>query len=193
MTSSGRHWKRRVGSNGIGRRSFIASAVATGTAALAGCIDGGDGNDGSGADDDDEPDEGPDELDIGDRQLDPGFPLRIYEPNSDELVTEYQYHEGGSHWHFQPLEIPLEESRSMEVRFFDTDLNRVPVGPDEDYYLEVRPSEETSPDLLDIEVSGNLVTFSGSSSGTGEVVFELYRTEDDTLVWEPRSIEVTVG
>lgn len=189
MTPSGRHSKRHAA--GIGRRAFLASIVATGAPSLAGCV-GGDG--GTGGDDgDDGSTPPPDELDIGGRYLDPGFPLRVYEPNSDQLVTEYQYHEGGSHWHFQPLEIPLEASRSMEARFFDQDLNRVAVGPDAEYYLAVRPSEETPADLLDIEVSGDLVTMSGSASGEGDVLFELYRSEDDALVWAPKSLSVTVG
>lgn len=194
MNTEARPARPNGGGSERGRRAFLAGILAIGTAALAGCVGGGSGGDeDSDGDDGDDQEPPPEELDIGDRHLDPGFPLRVYEPNSDELVTEYQFHEGGSHWHFQPLQIPLNESRTVEVRLIDQDLNRVPIGPEEDYYLAVRPSEETPPDLFDVQVSGDLVTFDGASSGTGAVLFELYRAEDDALVWAPKSIEVTVG
>lgn len=171
------------------RRRVLRAAAGVGTLALAGCV-GGD-------EPPEEPTESPDAEDIdpdlrlNGRVLASSFPIRLRDPDEEAVVTEVHWHgEGWSHWHFQPLEISLNDTRTLQVVALDQDLEPIPLGEDDAYQVVVRRTEETAADLLEVGVADDRIEFRGTTAGEGQLVFEL--RHDGERAWLSPPLETAV-
>ena len=170
------------------RRQFLGAVASTGSVVLAGCLE-------ENGDDDEDDVEFVEEIEE-DRQLngvvlDSTFPLQLFEPNTDNRVAEVHFHAEFSEWHFQPFEIPLDGFRAVDVRFFDSDVDVIPVGSDERFQLDIRRSAETDDELLEFEITfGPQVNFHGTAEGEGELLW--YLLEDGESVWTSPPLDIAV-
>jgi hypothetical protein len=172
------------------RRRVLRAVAGVGTLALAGCV-GGDG------DTPEEPTESTDaddvdpDLRLNGRVLTSSFPLRLRAPGEETAVTEVHWHgEGWSHWHFQPLEIPLDGERALQAVALDQDLEPIPIGEDEAYQVAVRRTEDTPADLLEVGVADDRIEFRGTTAGEGQLLFEL--RHDGERAWLSPPLETAV-
>jgi hypothetical protein len=177
-------------------RRRVLAAVAGGVGALAGCLgDGGDGNDdgGDGSDDgSEEPAEEVDEelvLEEG-VVLNTAFPVRLFDPDSREVVADVHYHPEFSHWHRMPLSIPSGQWTRYRVRVVDRNDEQIPLGPDGVLTVEMEAADDTPRDIVDIEVDGADVDLYGRRPGVGDYVFAL--VNDGERVWEGSLLSVSV-
>jgi len=168
------------------RRALLGSLLAVGA---AGCVGGSD---------DETPDEDTDERDTVDEQLrldgvtlDDTFPIRLYEPNTDNRVAEIHYHSNISEWHFQPFQVPLDGWRPVQARVFDIDFERISVGADQQFTLDIARTEDTPADLLSVQIDGSLLNFNGKSEDNGEVVIQLVEEGKAVYTAPPLTVEVT--
>lgn len=157
------------------RRGYLGALAGV---AVAGCVDGGGGGEGA------EPDDG--ELELS------GFPIRLVEPGTNELITEAQSHPDYGHWHIVPVEIPHNSSLQAEARILDTDNNRVPVGEDEAYRLEIYRTEETAESLVEILIDGTSIEIRGRSKGEGQLVFEIVENATDDPIYTSPLLDIVV-
>lgn len=172
------------------RRTVLRGLAAAGVAGLAGCVGGGSGSDdGNGADESEATP--PEELRLDDRSLWSSFPLYLKESDSGETIGEVQWHESGSHWHFSPLEVPLDGWRNLRVEFLDTEQNVIPVGDDEQYQVAVKRTEATPADLVETEVASDVLTIGGTATGEGALVVQL--VEGETVHWTAPPLDVVVS
>ena len=159
------------------RRTLVGVAVV-----LAGCL--GD------EDEDASPEEprGPPGPEVGDLELHNARPLRLYALDGT-LVADIHYHEdeGFSHWHFQPLEVPLAGTRELEATVYDAAADPVPLG--EGYELAVTPIEDLDDPPAAFEIDAEQVVVEGRESGSFDVRFEVHAADD---VWETPSLAVEV-
>jgi hypothetical protein len=135
--------------------------------------------------------------------LSEAFPIELVEPDVDpfegfaageQRVANVHWHgEDLSHWHHQPLRIPLGGTRRVRTRFVDRNERELPVGPAESYHQSVRTTAGTADELTSITVEGAHVTFTGDAAGTGGVAFRLHDSEDDTVAWTSPDLEIAVG
>ena len=147
------------------------SVIVAGIAAVAGCV-GDDEND-----DDSEQSrrEGPT---VGELELDSSFPMTLEDPETGEELADVHYHDdGGSHWHHQPMEVPLGEERTYVVVIYDADIERVAVADDPDLELQYLEDEE-SPDVISADIDGDELTVIGDSIGEAEPRLELHGPDD---------------
>jgi hypothetical protein len=174
------------------RRTLLASLLTAGISGLAGCVGGSDDeqadDDGGDSEDNTEVDE---QLQLDGVSLDDTFPIRLYEPNSDNRVAEIHYHSERSEWHFQPFEVPLDGWRPVEARVFDSNFDEIPVGEDQQFTLNVTRTEETPADLLKVQIDGTLINFNGNTAGDGEVVLELVDDGETVYTAPPLAVSVT--
>lgn len=179
------------GGDGAGhtRRRWLSATAGIGVAALAGCF-------GTGT-----PEETPtptpteDDIDpalrLNGRALTSSFPLRLQNPGDGAIVTEVHWHGPElSHWHFQPLEVPLGDARTLRVVPLDRELEPIPLGDDETYQVAVRRTEETPAELLEVAVTDDGIELRGTTAGDGHLVFELQHNGD--RVWLSPPLETVV-
>lgn len=173
----------------LSRRRVLGGLLAGGSLALAGCL--GDESD---EDSDDEGDAVDPELELNGRTLSSGFPMQLFDPETDQLVGEVHYHsdERYRHWHFMPLEVPDGETTTAIAEVIDEDLEVIPVGEDEQFRLEMYPTDDTPEDRLDVDVSGDVVRVRGLSPGEGYLRAALIRNADDELLWQSPALWVQV-
>lgn len=173
------------------RRHVLGSIATAGGVTLAGCL----GDDESG-DDTAEPDESdtPAERRLDDLTLSSSFPLELYEPGTENRLAEVHWHDNGqwSHWHNEPLEIPLEEWATVEMRLWDTENERIPLGADEQYWIEFVRTEGTRRDLLESEISGDQLDLRGQHTGRGEFVFQVWTETQEEPIWLSPVLQVDV-
>ncbi|MFC7074278.1 hypothetical protein ACFQJ7_07460 [Halovenus rubra] len=171
------------------RREYLTGLTTAGSLALAGCL----GDDSS--DDEQNETESYDDVDeerrIDGEILRSSFPIRLYDTNSKERVSEVHWHTEFSHWHFVPFEIPLEEYRPVNARVYNAESEVLPLGSDEQFHIRAVRTEDTPADLLEVKVTGKLLNFHGLSAGEGKLLFELL--SGDTVVWTTPVLTVTVG
>ena len=131
------------------RRRVLAGALGAATATLAGCVGGGRQGDDEPTDTEEKihPD-----LKLDGTALSSNFPMELVDVETGEQVVVIHWHGDNRHWHLQPLELPLDGSRSFRVVAIDRERDGIPLGDDETYQLAVGRGEETSADLVDIEV-----------------------------------------
>lgn len=174
------------------RRTLLGSLLTAGISGLAGCVGGSDDeqpdDDGGDSEDNTEVDE---QLQLDGVSLDDTFPIRLYEPNSDNRVAEIHYHSERSEWHFQPFEVPLDGWRPVEARVFDSNFDEIPVGEDQQFTLDISRTEQTPADLLRVQIDGTLVNFNGNTEGDGEVVLELVDGGETVYTAPPLAVSVT--
>lgn len=179
------------GGRPVERRRVLAGLTSIGVAALAGCL--GDGDDGS--EEDDEPDDSLEDVEAERRLngeiLRSSFPVELFEAGSDEQVAEIHYHTEFSHWHFQPLEVPLDGFRTVETRLYNVDDEVIPLGEGEQFHLEITRTQDTPEDLVELEINDGIVNFHGTASGEGELVFHV--VDGDERVWTTPTLTVAVG
>lgn len=163
----------------------LAPAVAAG--GLAGCVSGGD-------DDEEQTQEIPDELTFGTTQLNPAFPFKITVPESRYCVTEVQYHEPGSgnstHWHFQPLMVPLDVEYTLGIVVADPDQEPIPVGNDGPVQVGVRFDNPDASQPLSVTVDGDRATFVGERLETTTLLFDVTRGSEQLWSTPPLSVQV---
>lgn len=172
------------------RRQLLAGVTA-GVGTLAGCL-GGDG--------DNTTDDGGDnnsqelvneELRLGgDIVLNTAFPVRLADPDTEEVVANVHYHPEFNHWHRMPLSIPLEEQVRYRVLVVDSNEQEVPLGSDGPLTVDLEPAENTPRDIVDFEVEGPSVDLYGRRPGTGDFVFALANSGD--RVWQGSLLSIRV-
>ncbi|WP_267162501.1 hypothetical protein [Halovenus salina] len=170
------------------RRAFLAGIGGAGTVAVAGCIGGG--GDGS----DEEPTETPEVEEarqLGGETLRSYFPVKLFEPDTDNRVAEVHYHTDFSHWHFVAFEVPLDGYRAVEARVYNDDDEVIPLGEDEQFHLEITRTEGTPADMLEVEVLGSTLNFHGTNADKGELLFHL--SNGDERVWTTPPLTTVVG
>lgn len=174
------------------RRTLLGSLLAAGVTGLAGCVGGSDNDQSEDQDDETESAEEVDEqLRLDGVTLDDTFPIRLYEPNTDNRVAEIHFHSEHSEWHFQPFQIPLDGWRPVEARVFDIDFQSVPVGTDEQLALDIARTENTPADLLRVQIDNTIVNFNGTTEGEGAVVLELVDDGETVYTAPPLAVQVT--
>lgn len=174
-------------------RRAVLAGVSAGVAALAGCTGSGgdDGDDSGGSDGDDSPEEVDEELRLGNGVvLNTAFPVRLADPDTEEVVADVHYHPEFSHWHQMPLSIPREQWVRYEVLVVDREGQEVPLGPDGPLAVEMEPAEDTPRDILDFEIDGPRIDLYGRQPGTGDFVFAL--ETDGDRVWEGSLLAIRV-
>jgi hypothetical protein len=172
------------------RRQYLTGLTAVGTFALAGCLarNGGEEEE---EDDGEDYEDVEEERQLNGRILRSSFPMQLYEFDTDNRVAEVHYHTEFSHWHYVALEIPLDDYRPLDVRIYTADDEVLALGEDERFHLQITRTEGTPADLVDLEISGSLVNFHGTTAGEGKLLFHLM--EDDETLWTTPPLTVMVG
>lgn len=172
--------------------------VGLGTVGLAGCLDGGPGDEGpqdtdggSNGDSDRSLDDVDPALRVNDRALSSAFPVELLDPDTGDVVANVHWHGEYSHWHFAPLEVPYDERRSLQVRVVDHDRDEIPLGEDQAYRVTVHRTEQTPEDLLEIEVDGETLEVYGTTRGEGKLLVRLWYDDED--VWLSPPLPTNVG
>lgn len=173
------------------RRRVISGVGAAAIVGLAGCLGTEDGGGDSDDETEDETEEIDPQLQLDGTTLTDSFPIQLEDATSGDVVGEVHWHgDEFSHWHFQPLAVPLEEWRNVRAKFLNRDLEPIPLGEDEQYRLEMTRTEDTPKELVDVDITGNLVNLFGASAGTGQVLFHLVTDEERVLSSPLLEVEV---
>ena len=164
------------------RRRVLAGALGAATATLAGCVGGGrqGGDEPTDTGEEIHPD-----LRLDGTALSSNFPMELVDVETGEQVVVIHWHGDNRHWHLQPLELPLDGSRSLRVIAIDRERDEIPLGDDETYQLAVGRGEETSADLVDAEVVDDLVTIYGRSAGEGQLFVRIMQDGERVFLSPP--------
>lgn len=182
------------------RRRVLHGLATAGLLGLAGCVGGDDSDSGNGNGDDTADGNGDDgdgvsdvapELRLNGRALTDTFPLSLIAADSGETVGEVQWHETYSHWHFEPLEVPLDGWLTVRVEVLDHNLEEIPVGDDETYQVAVETTDDTPPDLLQVDLSDDVVSIRGTEQGQGGLLFSVMEGETEHWTSPPLVVEVS--
>lgn len=173
----------------LSRRQILGGCLSAGTLALAGCTGGSDG---TGDEPDEETGEGSEALRVGDRVLNSSFPMEIYDPGADTRLAQIHWHGqlSNSHWHQQPLDVPLDRWEAYEMRALDRDGNAMQLGDEHPLQLAMVRTEETPEDLLEHEIAGRNIDIRGLKPGDGQYVFRLL--SGDQIEWESPLLQISV-
>lgn len=170
------------------RRQLLGTLLSGGTLALAGCANN------AGTGDQPDGDSGPDEDSprVGDIFLSSSFPMEMYDPETDERLVQIHWHgqRSNSHWHQQPLGVPLDRWETYEMRTLDQNGDVVQLGDGQPLQLAMVPTAQTPTDLLEHEISGIDVEIQGLNPGDGEYVFRLL--SDGQTEWESPVLQISV-
>lgn len=157
------------------RRAVIVAGISF---AVAGCS-------ASEPDDDDEDPRYPGPT-IGDTELSPAFPVALEDVETGEEAANIHYHDdGNSHWHFQPLTIPLGEVRVFTVHIRDQDGDSLPIP--EMFEVDVT-AEDDGPIATTIDRDELRVEGIAESDGW----LRLHLHEQNGGQWETPELDVTV-
>ncbi len=153
---------------------------------LAGCLgdDADDGNDDGAS--------GRTGPTVGDIDLDRSFPIVLEDPETGEELANVHYHDEdeGSHWHFQPMSVPLGEERTYRVAVYDADVQRI--DHEADPTLEVEfIDDEAAPDIVAGQIDGDTLVLTGTSTGEAEPQLRLRADDGDDWTTPPMLIEVS--
>lgn len=168
------------------RRKYLSVLFTASMLSFAGCV-ADDEDDDTGEGDTQSGGRGPQ---LNGQELSHSFPMELYEPGTDSRLAEVHWHEDWQHWHRMPLTVPLERWKSYELRLNDPDLESIPLGADERFALDVRPTESTPESLVSVEVSGSSVNIRGQTTGTGGLVFRILDSGKSVYTSPPLTIEV---
>ena len=171
----------------VSRRKLLGGCLSGSALALAGCTGGADSES-----DGEMSEEGSANLRIGQQFLRSTFPMEIYELGTDDLVVQVHWHGqlSNSHWHQQPLSVPLERPKSYELRAYDIEDNEIQFGEDQPLQLVMVRTEETPEDHVEPDISGSTINIRGQNSGTGQYALRIISGEQ--LEWESPLLLVTV-
>lgn len=199
----------------VSRRQFLRRGTVGLGASVAGCTAQNEtGDDNHDHDHDHDHDDGTDSAETStENEIDPAlqlngtalsdaFPIELVEPDvepfegyadPEQRVANVHWHgEEISHWHFQPVEVTANGTRRIRTRFVDQSDQEIPIAPNEAYFQSVHTTEDTSEDFVSIAVNEAYVTFSGETTGTGRVIFQLHDSGDETVLWTSPELEVKV-
>lgn len=158
------------------RDSTRRSVLAGGLIALAGCL-GDESPDG----DDTEPRIGPT---AGETQLSSAFPVALFDDEDEEVANVHYHEDGGSHWHFQPLTVPLNETQVFKIRVRDPVQEDLPISD------AIHVDVQTDPDVpFAASVEDAALTLEGIREGEGELALIIQDGEGD---WETPTLTVEV-
>ena len=115
-------------------------------------------------------------------------PLAFYDPETGDPIADVHGHDDSSHWHFQPLEVPLDAERVVEAVVRNSEEEHLPLGAEEQFQLSV---EAEPSDLVTIEIDRNLVSFLGHEEGRGDVTFGVTGPNGDTWTSPELTLEVS--
>jgi hypothetical protein len=172
----------------LSRRNLLGGCLSGCALALAGCTtDSGEPDDTA----DDDSEQSP-ALQVGEQFLNSSFPMEIYDPETDNRLVQIHWHGklSNSHWHQQPLSVPLNRWQSYEMRALDSAGDTIQLGEDQPLQLAMVRTEETPEDRLAHEISGNLIDMRGQDSGNGQYVFRIRSSEG--VEWESPLLLVSV-
>ncbi|MFT4882217.1 MAG: hypothetical protein ACI9HI_002239 [Salinirussus sp.] len=159
--------------------------------ALAGCLGDGGGGDDERSGDDDAPEAVDEELRLGDGVvLNTAFPVRLADPDTEEVVANVHYHPDFSHWHRMPLSVPLEQQVRYRVVVTNSDDEEIALGPDGELTVEMEPADDTPSGLVAYEVDGASIDMYGNRPGVGDYVFSLVNNGEQ--VWQGSLLSVSV-
>jgi len=175
-------------SNGASSRRRLLRGIVGGGVLLAGCT--GDEEASELGPETDENETVDPRLQLEEVTLSSAFVIELVDPDSGDQLTTVHWHGEYSHWHFVPLEVPHESTRTVEVVFNDRDLNKVPLGPNETYQVAVKRTAETPADLFETEIDGSLVDIRATSRGEGKLVFQLQNNGEG--VWTSPALSVEI-
>ncbi|WP_336327768.1 hypothetical protein [Halovenus sp. HT40] len=170
------------------RRTVLGSCLSAIAFGVAGCV-------GDSEETDDEPDErgeGPETLQAGNRVLNSSFPMEVYDPETDTRLVQIHWHgqRSNSHWHQQPLDVPLDRWETYEMRALDRDGEIIQLGEQQPLQLVMVRTEETPEDLLEKEIDGNMIDIRGRNPGRGEYSFRL--VSGNQIEWESPLVQLRV-
>ena len=170
------------------RRTVLGSALSAVAFGVAGCVGGPEETD-------DEPEdrgEGPETLQAGDRVLNSSFPMEVYDPETDTRLVQIHWHGqlSNSHWHQQPLDVPLDRWETYEMRALDRDGEIIQLGEQQPLQLVMVRTEETPEEHLEQEIYGNTIEIRGRERGRGVYVFRL--VSGDQIEWESPLLQLRV-
>jgi hypothetical protein len=170
------------------RRQFLGSAIVTGVAAIAGCVGGDGGSDDGGEETPTET--GAPELQLGDRALRSVFPVRLMSGTTGEEVVELHWHDDRGHWHRQPVQLEVDSFRSLQFVAWDREDERIPVGEDEPYQIDVRRSEDTPADLVEVQINDDRIGIRGVTEGSGVLFVQIKQDGEERWLSPPLEVEV---
>lgn len=170
------------------RRRVLGAVGSAGVLALAGCT--GDGSD-SATDKEETPEEVAEALQLNGRTMNPTFPMKYVDTETGDILVEAHWHRGEpGHWHRQPIELQAQQWRSLRFEAVDLDREPIPFGEDAPYQIEIKRSEDTPEELLELTVSGDLVSMRGLNTGSGELFTEIHHDGERVFVSLPMLVEV---
>jgi hypothetical protein len=187
---------RDTTATGSWSRRALLGVIGSGTVALAGCSSGGDGGDGNGTDGTAGkiPADYPSRLVLDGVALSSGFPVTLFDPETERELADVQYHPERSfqHWHQMPLEIPAGEETRIAVRVVNHNQKPVTLGSDGTLQVELEPTDETPNAFIDTSVSDGSIRLRPSEPGSGSYILRLVR-KGSTWTSPPLDIRVTSG
>ncbi len=199
-------FKRRQACDGrLTRRRVLTSGGTVIAAGLAGCLGAGT-SDTAGRQT--TPSESPEVLQINDRALSSAFPFEFVNPTADvenvtshvtgdALVAHVQYHDQGAsfstHWHFDPLNIPLGETRQLRARFVFTDYSAASLSGDSRYRLRVSTPNDANTGVITVAIDEDIVSFTGEAVGSTQRRFELWDTQAEIVQWVTPALKIEVS
>jgi hypothetical protein len=166
------------------RRQFLGGLLGAGSVAPAGCSESSEPDSTPEAE---KTDPGPR---IGNKVLNSSFPVELVDPETDVAVANIHWHDEWSHWHFTPVEIPLDDSRTFAAYFNDRDREPIPLGPDEAWQLTLTLEEGGAEPLFEFEIDGIRVTFWGLTAGEQEIRFRVRNA--DEFLWTSAPLRLLV-
>jgi hypothetical protein len=194
----------------VKRRRFICAAASGFGGGVAGCLGSERPQEGDSHEHDDhkhgdreaDNEEVDPALRIGGTVLSDAFPIELVEPDvepfegyatDEQRVANVHWHGSEiSHWHFQPVAVPLGGTRRVRTRFVDQNDRELQLGRSGAYRQSVHTADGTVEDLVSIGVEGAHVTFSGGSTGIGRVFFQLHDGNGETAGWTSPELEIEV-
>jgi len=169
----------------VNRRDVCCGVATAGGAVLAGCL-GSDGGD-------DEERVVPDELKFGSVELNPSFPVELYESDNAELgerVTFSQHHETNTHWHCQPVKISYQSEHPLIVAVNNVDNELIELGSDGPLRIGYQLGDGTTDAPFTVEIEGDQATFVGENREQGTIAFDI--KHDGEVGWSTPPLEIAV-
>lgn len=176
------------GRDGYTRRRVTGGLLGSALFALAGCL-GEDTEEETNGDDEAFIDP---ELRLNGHVLSDTFPFNLVDPETGDVHAGVHVHGGdSSHWHYAPVEVPLDDLLVTHLEVIDSDRKEIPLGPDGAFEVGIQRKDPASEELFAVEVDENVLTWTGLSAGSGAVTLGL--VDDGTTVWDtpPLTVEVS--
>lgn len=102
---------------------------------------------------------------LGDRELSSAFPIILEDSATGDRVADVHFHgENESHWHRQPLTVPVADERVLVVILSDANQEEIELGESSEYSLQYIP-DEGDESILTATVDGNELTLKGLEVG----------------------------